>query len=244
MTSSGNGRAALVTGASSGIGLTLTRALAQQGYAVTMVARRVEKLEDAASQLQADGHDVQAVVANVSDEAQIQNAVEQHRARHGRLDVLVNNAGVGIAYQFPDVATKHIDLQLDVNLRSVILFTRECTEMLKAAGAEHGNALILNLSSIAGKRGIKAMSVYSATKFGVVGFSEAMNQELNEFGVKSVALCPGYVDTPMTDWIKGSIAPEQMIQAQDIAEAMLFVLRLSPHCIVPEIMFLRPGDGI
>jgi NAD(P)-dependent dehydrogenase (short-subunit alcohol dehydrogenase family) len=162
-------RAAIVTGASSGIGLAIARVLAEEGFALTMAARRPEKLDAAVAGLAADGFDVQAVAANVADEAEIQKVVEAHRERHGRLDVLVNNAGVGIGASVADIQTKRLDMQLDINLRSIILFYRECIGMLREAAAEHKNVLVVNTSSISGKRGEAWLSVYSATKHGVVG---------------------------------------------------------------------------
>jgi NAD(P)-dependent dehydrogenase (short-subunit alcohol dehydrogenase family) len=148
---------------------------------------------------------------------------------------------VGIGAPLTEVATKRADLQLDVNLRAPILFYRECAGLLRAAGAEHHGALVINLASIAGKSGQAWLSVYSATKAGLINFTEAMNKELAPDGVKSVALAPAYVDTPMTDYIKGQIPAEEMIRTEDIAEAVRFLLRLSPHCLVPEIVFQRLG---
>jgi NAD(P)-dependent dehydrogenase (short-subunit alcohol dehydrogenase family) len=237
-------RAAIVTGASSGIGLAIARMLGEEGYAVTMAARRAEKLEGAVAQLSADGLDVHGIAADVGDEAEIQKVVAAHRERHGRLDVLVNNAGVGIGAAVGDILTKRLDMQLDINLRSIVLFYRECLEMLKAAGAEHHNALVVNTSSISGKRGEAWLSVYSATKHGVVGWTEAMNKELGAQGIKSTALCPAFVDTPMTDFVKEAVKAEDMIQPQDIAEAVRYLLRVSPACVVPEMMFVRPGDSL
>jgi short-subunit dehydrogenase len=120
---------------------------------------------------------------------------------------------------------------------------RECIPMLKEAGAEHGKALIANTASYAGKHGQGWLSAYSATKFGVVGLSQALHKELAGDGVQVTALCPGFVATDMTDWIEGQVPKEEMIQAEDIAEAIRFVLRTSSHCIVPEIQFVRPGDS-
>src|SRR6202167_6405442 len=194
-------RAAIVTGASSGIGLAVARVLGEEGYAVTMAARRAEKLEGAVAGLAAEGLDVQGVAANVSDEAEIQKVVAAHRERYGRLDVLVNNAGVGIGAPVGDIQTKHLDMQLDVNLRSIVLFYRECLSMLQESAAEHSNTLVVNTSSISGKRAEAWLSVYSATKHAVVGWTEAMNKELGADGIKSTALCPAFVDTPMTDFV-------------------------------------------
>ncbi len=235
-------RAALVTGASSGIGLAIAHALGEEGHGLTVAARRPEKLAAAAEELRAAGHDVEEVAANLTDEEEIRRVVAAHRDRFGRLDVLVNNAGVGFGAAAGDHQTKRVDMQLDLNLRAIVLFYRECVDLLKAGGGEHGNALVVNLSSNAGKSGQPWLSVYSATKAAVIGYTQAMNRELAGEGVKSVALCPGFVDTPMSDFVKEQIKPEEMIRTDDVAESVRFLLRLSPTCIVPEIAFERPGQ--
>jgi NAD(P)-dependent dehydrogenase (short-subunit alcohol dehydrogenase family) len=237
-------RTAIVTGASSGIGLAIARVLGEEGYGVTMAARRPEKLDGAVAGLVADGFDVHAVAANVADESEIQKVVAAHRDRYGRLDVLVNNAGVGVGAPVGEIATKRLDMQLDINLRSIVIFYREALTMLRAAAAEHRSALVVNTSSISGKRGVGWLSVYSATKHAVVGWTEAMNNELGPEGIKSTALCPAFVDTPMTDFVKQNVPPEEMIQPQDIAEAVRYLLKVSPACVIPEMMFIRPGDAL
>ena len=237
-------RAAIVTGASSGIGLAIARVLGQEGFGITMAARRAEKLEGATAEMAAEGFDVHAVAANVAEEPEIQKVAVAHRDRYGRLDVLVNNAGMGIGAPVGEIQTKRLDMQLDVNLRSVILFYRECLSMLQAAGAEHRNALVVNTSSIAGKRGEGWLSVYAAAKHGVVGWTESMNRELAAQGIKSTALCPAFVDTPMTDFVKEHVAAEEMIRPEDVAEFVRYLLKVSPACVVPEIMFVRPGDAL
>jgi NAD(P)-dependent dehydrogenase (short-subunit alcohol dehydrogenase family) len=237
-------RAAIVTGASSGIGLAVARMLGQEGYGVTMAARRPEKLQGAVAQLEGEGLDAHGVPVNVASEEEIRQVVAAHRERYGRLDVLVNNAGVGVGATLGEIQTKRLDMQLEVNLRAVVLFCRECLPLLQQAAAEHKNAMIVNTSSISGKRGEGWLSVYSATKHAVVGWTEAMNKELAPQGIKSTALCPAFVDTPMTDFVKEHVKPEEMIQPQDIAESVRFLLRTSPTCVVPEIMFVRPGDSI
>ncbi len=217
---------------------------AEEGYALTMAARRAEKLDGAVQGLAAEGFDVQAVAANVSDEAEIQKVVAAHREKYGRLDVLVNNAGVGVGAAVAEIETKRLDMQLDINLRSIVLFYRECMGMLREAAAEHKNVLVVNTSSISGKHGEPWLSVYSATKHGVVGWTEAMNKELGNEGIKSTALCPAFVDTPMTDFVKGQVPADEMIRPEDIAEAVRFMLKMSPACVVPEIMFVRPGEAL
>jgi NAD(P)-dependent dehydrogenase (short-subunit alcohol dehydrogenase family) len=237
-------RAAIVTGASSGIGLAIARVLGEEGFGITMAARRPEKLEGAVSGLAGEGLDVHGLAANVANEEEIQKVVSTHRERYGRLDVLVNNAGVGIGAQVGEIQTKRMDMQLDINLRSIILFYRESLPMLQAAGAEHKKALVVNTSSIAGKRGEGWLSVYAAAKHGVVGWTQSMNRELSPQGIKSTALCPAFVDTPMTDFVKEHVAPEEMIRPEDIAESVRYLLRVSPACVIPEIMFIRPGDQL
>ena len=235
-------RAAIVTGASSGIGLAIAHALGEEGHALTVAARRPEKLEAAADELRARGFDVEAVAANVTEEADVQRIVARHRDRFRRLDVLVNSAGIGVGAPVGDLQTPRVDMQLDVNLRAPILFYRECADLLRAAGAEHRNALVVNLSSISGKSGQAWLSVYSATKAALIGFTQAMNRELNGDGVKSVALAPGFVDTPMTDFIKEAVPPEEMLRTSDVAEAVRFLLRTSPACVIPEIVFQRARE--
>jgi NAD(P)-dependent dehydrogenase (short-subunit alcohol dehydrogenase family) len=237
-------RAALVTGASSGIGLAIARVLGQEGYALTVAARRPDKLDGAAKGLAEEGFEVHAVAANVSSEEEIKNVVAAHTERYGRLDVLVNNAGVGVGSTVADIDTKRLDMQLDINLRSIVLFYRECVGLLRQAADEHKNALVVNTSSISGKRAEGWLSVYSATKHGVVGWTEAMNKELGPEGIKSTALCPAFVDTPMTDFVKEHVAAQDMIRPEDIAESVRYLLKTSPACIVPEIMFVRPGDNL
>jgi NAD(P)-dependent dehydrogenase (short-subunit alcohol dehydrogenase family) len=234
-------RAAIVTGASSGIGLAIAHMLGEEGYALTLAARRPDKLAAAADELRAAGYDVQDVAGQLSDEDQIKAVVAAHRDKHGRLDVLVNNAGVGIGAPVAEIQTKRLDMQLDVNIRSIVLFYRECAELLRA----DGGAQVVNTSSISGKRGQAWLSVYSATKAAVVGWTEAMNKELAPEGIKSCALCPAFVDTPMTEFAKaGGVAAEAMIRPQDIAESVRMLLRVSPACLIPEIIFERPGDAL
>jgi NAD(P)-dependent dehydrogenase (short-subunit alcohol dehydrogenase family) len=237
-------RAAIVTGASSGIGLAIAQVLGETGHGLTIAARRPDKLDTAAETLRRAGHEVETVAGDMADEADVQRVVAAHRERFGRLDVLVNCAGVGFGAPVAEMVTKRVDLQLDVNLRAPVLFYRECADLLRAAGAEHQNALVVNLSSISGKSGQPWLSVYSATKAALIAFTQAMNKELAEAGVKSVALAPGFVDTPMTDFVKGQIPAQEMIRTDDIAEAVRFLLRLSPWCLVPEIVFQRPSETL
>ncbi len=237
-------RAALITGASGGIGLAIAAVLAEEGYGLTLSARRPEKLEDAVAHLREAGHAVETVAANVADEEQLKSIFAVHEERFGRLDLLVNNAGVGIGAAAGEIQTKFLDMQLAVNLRSVILGTREGLPLLRKAGAEHGKALIVNTASIAGKSGQPWLSIYGATKAAVLNFSVATEREVGGEGIACTALAPAFVDTDMTDFVKGTVPAEAMIRPSDVGEAVRFLLKLSPNCHIPEIVLTRPGEAI
>jgi NAD(P)-dependent dehydrogenase (short-subunit alcohol dehydrogenase family) len=237
-------RAALVTGASSGIGLAIAKVLGEEGYALTVSARRPQKLEEAAEGLRGEGFEVEPIPANMAEEDHVVAIFAAHRQKYGRLDVLVNNAGVGIGAPMEEIQTKHLDMQLAVNLRALILGTREGLPMLREAGAEHGKALIVNTASIAGKGGQAWLSIYAATKAAVINFTQSTHREAGGAGIQCTALAPGFVETPMTEFVQGQIPPEEMIRPGDLGEAVRFLLRTSRNCHVPEIVFTRPGEGL
>src|SRR5690242_16536034 len=151
-------RAALVTGGSSGIGLAIARMLHEDGYALTLASRRAEKVEAAAAEL-----DALAVAADVSREEDCERLVEAHREQHGGLDVLVNSAGVGIGGRIAEQPAKHLDLQLGVNLRGLLIVTRLALPLLKASRGH-----VINLASIAGTQPSPGLAVYGATKAAVL----------------------------------------------------------------------------
>ncbi len=223
--------------------MAIARALGEDGYAVTVSARRPDKLQAAVDELAAEGLEVTAAPADVSDEEQVVKLFADHKERYGRLDVLVNNAGLGIGGPLAEIETKKLDMQLNVNLRSYVIAIREAAPMLTATGGEHRKALIVNTASIAGKAGQGWLAVYSATKAGVIGLTQAAQTELASEGIQCTALCPGFVDTPMTEWIRGQVDPKDMIKPEDLAETVRLLLRTSPNCLIPEIVYTRPGDA-
>ena len=230
------GRSALVTGGSSGIGLAIARALAADGYGVTICARHGDKLERAAQQITGDAH---SVVADVSREEDVRALVRAHEDRFGGLDVLVNSAGIsGSGSGDPD-DTANVDRQIAVNLRGPLLVTREALPLLRAAGARHGKVLIVNLASVAGKRGQPGNPIYSATKAGVISLTESVQRATAGEGIQATALCPGLVATPMVEGAR--VPPDEMVQPDDVAEAVRFLLRTSAWCVVPEIVLNRRG---
>jgi NAD(P)-dependent dehydrogenase (short-subunit alcohol dehydrogenase family) len=225
---------ALVTGGSSGIGLAIARMLAGEGYDLTLASRTAAKVEAAAAELGA-----YAVAADVSREEDCVRVVADHRERFGGLDMLVNSAGIGIGGTVESLQTKHLDLQLGVNLRGLLLITREAIPLLRES-----KGWIVNLASIAGTTATPGLTVYGATKAAVIALTRSLNAELESAGVRAIALCPGFVDTPMAEW--SGIPGAEMIQPEDCAEVVRACLRLSPHARIPQVVIERVGgrDGV
>ena len=222
--------AALVTGGSSGIGLAIARMLRDDGYELTLVSRRPERVEAAAAELRAA-----AVAANMADAEDCVRVVAEHRERFGRLDVLVNSAGVGIGGRVEELAPKHLDLQLGVNLRGLFLVTQAAIPLLRES---HG--WIVNLASIAGTLPTPGLATYGATKAAVIALTRSLNEELDADGVRAIALCPGFVDTAMAQW--SGIEPKEMIRPEDCAEVVRMCLRLSPRARIPQVVIERMGS--
>jgi NAD(P)-dependent dehydrogenase (short-subunit alcohol dehydrogenase family) len=220
-------KAALVTGGSSGIGFAIASMLHENGFALTLASRTRAKVEVAAEKLAAH-----AVAADVANEEDCRRLVDEHREQHGRLDVLVNSAGIGIAGSVDELETKHIDLQLDVNLRGTILVTAAALPMLRES-----RGLIVNIASIARTGPAGPLSVYGASKAGVINFTGSLGRNEEKHGVRATALSPGFVDTPMTSW--APVPPERMIRPEDCAEVVRALLRLSPYARLPHIVIER-----
>jgi len=223
---------ALVTGGSSGIGLAIARMLREEGYDLTLAARTVERLEQAAGSLGAS-----AVAVDVRHEEECARLVAAHLDTHGGLEVLVNSAGVGIAGLIGDTSTKQFDLQQAVNLRSAFLVTREALPALRAS-----RGYVVNLASIAGTIPTPGLATYGATKAALIALTRSLVREERDTGVRATALCPAFVDTPMTTWT--GLGSAEMIKPEDCAEIVRSLLRLSPAARVPVVVVERAGDDV
>ena len=224
-------RSALITGGSSGIGLAIARMLRDEGFELTLASRTKEKIEAAAAEIGAH-----AVAADVGQEQDCIRVVAEHKDRFGGMDMLVNSAGIGIGGTVESVQTKHIDLQLGINLRGLLLVTREAIPLLKAS-----QGWVINLASIAGTTPTPGLTVYGATKAAVIALTRSMNAELEVDGVRAIALCPGFVDTPMAQW--SGLAGDEMIKPEDCAEVVRMCLRLSARARIPQVVIERVGTG-
>lgn len=225
-------RSALVTGGSSGIGLAIARMLREEGFALTLAARKLDRLEAARDELSCA-----VVQADVSSEEDCERLVAEHVRLHGGLDVLVNSAGVGIAGRIGDTSAKHWDLQQSVNLRGTFLVTREALPHLRRT-----TGYVVNLASIAGTLPTPGLAAYGAAKAAVIALTRSLDREEAESGVRVTALCPAFVDTPMAAW--SGVPGAQMIQPEDCAELVRALLRLSPYARIPVVVIERAGEVV
>jgi NADP-dependent 3-hydroxy acid dehydrogenase YdfG len=204
--------------------------LRAEGYELTLVARRPEPLEEAATELGAF-----SVAANLGDADECVRVVAAHSERYGGMNVLVNSAGLGIGGNIAALDTKKITLQIDVNLLGTLVVTREALPLLRAARGH-----VITLASIAGTIPTPGLAVYGATKAALIAFTNSLNREEAEHGVRATAISPGFVATRMTEWT--GIPVEEQIQPDDIADLVRTVLHLSPNARVPNIVIERVGD--
>ena len=223
-------KSALITGGSSGIGLAIARALREDGYALTLAARKPERLEDAGREL-----DALTVAADVTRDEDCARLVAEHVDRHDGLEVLVNSAGVGVAGRIGDLPTKYWDLQQNVNLRGAFLVTREALPLLRRS-----RGYVVNLASIAGTIPTPGLAGYGAAKAALISLSRSLAREEADNGVRVTALCPGFVDTPMAAWT--GLPADDMIRPEDCAELVRALLRLSPAARVPMIVVERADN--
>lgn len=239
-------RTALITGASRGIGLQIARRLAAGGYALTISARREPGLLEAADELRAAGADVVSVVANLADDDDVRRLAADHADRFGALDVLVLNGGVGAESPVAAMPLKKYDLLFKVNLRAQFLLIQLALPMLRKAAATRPSrgAKIVALASITGVASEPGLAAYGASKAGLISLCETVTLEESGNGVTATALAPGYVDTDMTAWKHGTLAPESMLTSNDVAELVVAISRLSAHAVVPSVVLTRAGEQI
>ena len=231
------GKVAVITGASSGIGEAAARLLVDEGVSVVLAARRKERMDALVKEL---GEKAIAIMADVGDRSQVEALFDQVRERFGGLDLLFNNAGVGISGPFAETAPEDWKTQIDANLYGVLNCTHAAIPLLR--GRE--GAMISSVSSVGGRYGIAGWSVYNATKFAVVGFHDALRKELGPEGIRVALIEPGSV---WTEW--GHNVPEEAMRrrresvdaltADDVAQALVYSFAQHPRVLVEEIL-VRP----
>ncbi|MGE5414574.1 MAG: SDR family oxidoreductase [Syntrophomonadaceae bacterium] len=233
--SSLRGKVALVTGASSGLGRAFALALAEAGAKVFLAARREEKLREVVEEIARAGGEAAYHVVDVRTVPALYDLVDVLLARFRRLDVLVNNAGVG--YRSPLLETRRSEIaeMLETDLAAAIYLTQaSLNALLRSAPSD-----IVNVSSIAGLEGFAEGTVYCAAKSGLVGFTRALAQELKPANIRVTAICPGSIETDFFERFRPTLDRPQMLRPEDAVRALLYVLTSPPNVIHGEIV-LRP----
>jgi NADP-dependent 3-hydroxy acid dehydrogenase YdfG len=240
------GKVALVTGASSGIGEATALALAEEGARVVAAARRSERLEALVKRIEGQRGQAIALMVDVSDEAQVREMVRRAHDRWGRLDLLVNNAGVMLLGQIEGANLEDWWRMVSINLLGLMYATHEALPLMKQQGSGH----IVNISSVAGRTVREGTAVYNATKWGVGAFSEALRQEVYKERIRVTVIEPGAVATELQEHITDPAAREQTeewiqamtpLQSEDIAAAIIYAVTQPERVNVNEIL-IRPTE--
>ncbi len=221
-------KVAIVTGASKGIGKAIALSLAKAGMSVALAARDRKGLEAVAKEIESGGGASAVIPTDVSVESQVANLIKETSKKYGRVDVLVNNAGYGVFSNIIDADVKDFDGMMQVNLRGVFLC---CKAVLPYMFRQNGGDII-NISSLAGKNSFVGGAMYSATKWGLIGFSRSLMLEVREHNVRVVTICPGSVNTSFSDH---SGDAGKIIQPEDVAETVFFALSMPGRSNVSEI---------
>jgi NADP-dependent 3-hydroxy acid dehydrogenase YdfG len=242
-----DGTVALVTGASSGIGEATARALAARGAAVALVARRRDRLEALAADLES----ALVIEADVTDREQATAAVETAARELGRLDTLINNAGVMLLGPIVDAPVEEWDRMIDINLKGLLYVAHAALPHLLAAAQTEPRRVadLVNVSSVAGRVARQGNGVYAATKWGVNAFTEALRQEVTERHVRVSVIEPGATSTELSSHLRPEIAEQAMrrfegverLEADDIAEAIDFIVTRPRRVAVNELL-VRPTE--
>lgn len=236
---------ALVTGGSRGIGGAIAASLGRSGFDLTIAARDQAQLESAAASLRESGGRVDAVVADMADESQIAALAAAHVESFNRLDALVLAAGTGTAGPFESFPVRRLDSQFAVNVRGPFLLIQRLLPLLRATAARATRgAKIIAIASITGVAAEPGLGAYGASKAALISLCESITVTEASTGVSATAVSPGYVNTDMAAWVRDRIDPAQMITADDVAELVLAVCRLSRHAVVPNVVLTRPGEQL
>jgi NADP-dependent 3-hydroxy acid dehydrogenase YdfG len=243
------GQVAIVTGASSGIGEATALALAAEGATVVLGARREDRIEALARRIEESGGKALPIVVDVVEEDQARSFVESTHAALGRIDILVNNAGNMLIGPVSGADTEHWRRMVDVNLLGLLWVTHAAVPIMQEQKSGH----IVNLSSLAGRRGQPNMAVYCLTKWGVIGFSEALRQELVADRVRVTVIEPGMVATELQGhnvdpWAKEELEAARVrvgepLHAADVASAIVYALRAPLRVGISEVL-VRPAFSI
>ncbi len=240
------GKVAVVTGASSGIGEATALALVEEGAIVAISARRADRLQELVKRITEKGGKALPIVADVAEEEQANAIIQQAHKEFGRIDILVNNAGVMLLGQIDGANTEDWRRMINTNVLGLLYVTHAALPIMKQQNSGH----IVNISSVAGRTARAGSGVYNASKWGVVGFSEALRQEAFKNKIRVTIIEPGIVATELTNHITDVTAKKTMqdwansmtpLESEDIAAAIVYAVTQPAHVDVNEIL-IRPTE--
>jgi NAD(P)-dependent dehydrogenase (short-subunit alcohol dehydrogenase family) len=235
---SGQGKVAVITGGGSGIGLAMARTFAANSYSVVITGRDSKRLEAAAAKISADKKQVTGIPCDIRDPGSVEKLFREIGKHHSTIEVLINNAGVAHALapvdQLPVETWKEV---IDTNLTGMFLVTRAALPLMHAGGT------IVNNLSVAALQPFAGMSAYNASKFGALGFTHALREDLRKRGIRVVALLPGATDTEIWNQFWAGAPKEKMISAETVAQAVLHVVSLPANSTIEEIR-IGPAAGV
>ena len=226
---------ALVTGASRGIGRSISVALAGAGAHVFLCARSKDQIEKVKEDIESNGGTATAVPTDISVDNELISLYQMIKEQYSRLDIVINNAGIGIWGKLADFPIEDFDKMVNVNLRSMFISCQQAVKMMIPAGS----GFIINISSVVGFKGYVNQSGYTATKHGVMGLTKSLSAEVQEYGVCVSAILPGGVDTDFIGKARPDLDRSVLISPEDIAKTVLFLLSLSGTAMVDQIYVRR-----
>lgn len=228
-----DGKVALVTGASRGIGLAIARTLGQMGAKLSLCARDAKRLATAAAEFERARIPVLSISADVTRPADLASLVQKTEESFGPIEILVNNAGIGYFAPVQEAAVENWDAVLDTNLKAAFLLSRIVAPGMIRRRSGH----IINIVSLAGKNAFAGGGIYCASKWGLLGLTQCMAEDLREYGIRVSAICPGSVATDFSP--HSAKSAEKMLQPEDVAHAVEMILTQAPQSFISEVL-LRP----
>jgi len=233
-----DGKVAIVTGAGRGIGHSISLTLARNGARVSLVARTDTELSAVRAEIEALSGSAVALPADVASEAEVVEVVRRTFELFGRLDIVVNNAGVGIFGPLAETTAEQWDRQMAVNARGPFLICREAIPLLQ----QQDQSFIVNIASVVGVKGYTNQAAYSASKHALVGMSQALAKEVQNDGIRVHVLCPGGVDTQMVTQARPDLDRSVLMQPQEIADIVLFLVTRRGNAIIDELRIRRASS--
>ena len=228
------GKIAIITGAGRGIGRAVAFNLAGCGCRVILTARTLAQLEQIQQEISASGGEAITIAADLTRDDEVQRLVEQSQQRFGPPNILINNAGWGKRAPVVKIQPEDLDQTLRLNLRAPMILARSFVPAM----IEKGEGAVINIGSISGKTGEANGAAYSASKFGLIGFTQSLYEEVREYGIKVAVILPGFVDTPLFPPNR-QLDRSKMILPADVAQTVHYILASAPTCCPLEIT-LRP----